>query len=368
MKATILIGVLFTLVSIAAGASMSVRLTTVVKKDPTLLHDSWGSTTLTNNKNIYYTGDIQLGTPPQTFTVIFDTGSTNLWVYSKDCWWSWPCWTRNTFNYKKSSTYERGNSSISVGYIDGTISGRYANEILTIGKANRSVTFIEAIKTSEGFLKAFTDKFDGVFGIGYPTSAASGANVLDDVFESFLVEPEFTGFSLYLTKDSSGSRTGGEIVFGDMDPSVFQGETLTMHDLAEPAKWAITLNQVIANGTSILTESSTAVLNTGTMNIIGPVEIVNATLQQLGIGLDGEVDCNRISDYPKLSFVIGKNTYDLEPEDYINTYSFLWMKRCKAAISTQLENSWIFGDTFLSKFYTVWDIKGKKFGLAHLKS
>jgi len=56
--------------------------------------------------NAQYFIEASVGTPPQTFTVVPDTGSSNLWLYSQSCW-SLPCWYHPKYDSKKSSTYQK---------------------------------------------------------------------------------------------------------------------------------------------------------------------------------------------------------------------------------------------------------------------
>jgi len=61
-----------------------------------------GNVVVNNYQNAQYYGEISVGSPAQLFQVIFDTGSSNLWMASKGCDSS--CGTHASYDSSKSST------------------------------------------------------------------------------------------------------------------------------------------------------------------------------------------------------------------------------------------------------------------------
>lgn len=61
---------------------------------------------LYNFKNMQYTGELSIGTMGNTFNVIYDTGSANIWINSKHCRDS-GCVNHKQYDSSESSTYKK---------------------------------------------------------------------------------------------------------------------------------------------------------------------------------------------------------------------------------------------------------------------
>merc|ERR1712088_787632 len=92
---------------------------------------------LINYLDAQYYGPITIGTPPQDFTVIFDTGSSNLWVPSTHCLESsvgtLPCRTHNTYNASESATYVENGEPFVLRYGTGQLRGFDSVDTVTFG-------------------------------------------------------------------------------------------------------------------------------------------------------------------------------------------------------------------------------------------
>ncbi|CAD7959077.1 unnamed protein product [Amoebophrya sp. A120] len=214
-----------------------------------------------------YFGQIYLGTPPQEFSVVFDTGSGNLMVPAKDCHSS-PCFSHRRYDSRQSATAKEinfdGTSVSSARNSDSFILRNYAAEdadavfmakesknshpeavdrdvlTVTFGTGEISGVFVrdEICLTSKGavedrnnfcsfgnFVTAVKETnepfedfaFDGVLGLSLPEmSQGSDFNFLNTMLSSGGTRNSGMVFSVFLSDDSEAEQS--EITFGSYKP------------------------------------------------------------------------------------------------------------------------------------------------------
>lgn len=77
-----------------------------------------------------YVGPVRLGTPGKEFKVIFDTGSSDLWVPSALCT---VCGRRPKYDSDISSTFVKDKRRFHISYMGGPVSGMLAEDTLRFG-------------------------------------------------------------------------------------------------------------------------------------------------------------------------------------------------------------------------------------------
>ncbi|KAK9498740.1 hypothetical protein O3M35_003307 [Rhynocoris fuscipes] len=334
--------------------------------------DGHGVESLSNYLNAQYYGKISLGTPAQDFNVIFDTGSSNLWITSHQCSiLNLACWTHSTYDNSKSSTYKANGTAISLNYVSGSMKGFLSEDVLEVGGLSiKDQTFAEA--TTEPGLAFVFAKFDGILGLAFPNKAA--LNILPPFYN--MVDQKVVDeavFSVYLNRDTKGT-TGGEIIFGGADEELYEKESLNYVKLSKEGYWQFNLDRVtVPNGVDACSEGCQAVADTGTSLIIGPTKQVNDINTKIGaqvVSGIGVVECDKINNLPPITFNIGGQNYTLEGKDYIMKIDAWFTTACISGfmgMDLPMEVQWILGDVFLGKYYTIFDVKNKQVGFANLK-
>lgn len=227
-----------------------------------------------------YYGEISIGTPPQTFSVIFDTGSSNLWVPSSKCLFSIPCYFHSKYVARKSSTYTANGKSCHIKYGSGSISGFFSQDNVEIGDlVVKDQVFIEA--TREGSISFLLAKFDGIFGLGFQEISVGNATpVWYNMVEQELVKEEV--FSFWLNRNTS-AEVGGELVFGGVDEKHYKGKH-TYVPLTEKGYWQFNMGDFLINNysTGFCVGGCAAIVDSGTSLLAGPTHVITEINHAIG--------------------------------------------------------------------------------------
>nr|XP_006636729.1 PREDICTED: gastricsin-like isoform X1 [Lepisosteus oculatus] len=323
---------------------------------------------LINYHNMAYFGKINVGTPPQTFYVHFDTGSSTLWINSVYCKGE-ACTHHPLFNPQKSSTYHSNEQPFSIHYGTGSLTGVIGYDTVTLGDLTVTNQKIGLSITEPGnhFARPL---HDGIMGLAFKQNEGTIVDTM--IKENLLEEPVF---AFYLSKSS---ERGSEVVFGGTDPSHYTGE-IHWVPVAHESHWQLVFEgfEIDHHSTGWCQSGCSAIVDTGTSLLACPPQYVDELHQALGAQQDQNgkyvFDCDSIDSLPPLTFIMNGAHLHLEPSAYVLVYQDDYGNSyCTSGIEGSREEYrdglpyWVLGDVFLRQFYSVFDQGNGRVGFATL--
>ncbi|KAI5168926.1 Renin [Manis pentadactyla] len=334
---------------------------------------SFGNSTapvvLTNYLDTQYYGEIGIGTPSQTFKVVFDTGSANLWVPSSKCSPLYTaCEIHSLYDSSESSSYMEDGTAFTIHYGSGKVRGFLSQDMVTVGGITVTQTFGEV--TELPLIPFMLAKFDGVLGMGFPAQAVGGVTpVFDHIVSQGVLKEDV--FSVYYSRDSH--LLGGEIVLGGSDPQYYQGNFHYV-SISKTGSWQIRMKGVSVGSAALLCEEGCmAVVDTGASYISGPTSSLRLLMENLGAKElstnEYVVNCNQVPTLPDISFHLGGRAYTLTSADYVLQDPYSTDDLCTLAlhgldIPPPTGPVWVLGASFIRKFYTEFDRHNNRIGFA----
>ncbi|SMN21158.1 similar to Saccharomyces cerevisiae YIL015W BAR1 Aspartyl protease secreted into the periplasmic space of mating type a cells [Maudiozyma saulgeensis] len=343
---------------------------------------------LKNNNDEYFSTTINLGTPSQELSVIFDTGSADLWVMNNNnphCLNNSvsnitdsptiDCSQITTFDYTKSTSFKKlSDDRFYINYVDETYAeGEWATDTLTIND-------IPISNMQFGLALNATTPVSGVLGIGFQRREAvrgypGASNEFYPNFPEVLKQEgivDVVAYSLNLGQTSS-------IIFGGLDTNAYDGDIYTFPMVNvyptvvdKPATLSLTIQGLEAydsNGqktSQIFNSKYPVLLDSGTTLVSFPMEIaekmanfVNATYSEYeSIYImdcpSDTINTGFVFDFGDLKLNISLASFILPPDG--ESYCGFGVLPSSGSITL--------GDSFLKNAYVVYDLENYQISLA----
>ncbi|XP_018406437.1 PREDICTED: lysosomal aspartic protease-like [Cyphomyrmex costatus] len=227
-----------------------------------------------------YYGVISVGTPPQKFKVLFDTGASNFFVPSIICD-NVACLSHSKYDSNKSHSYIEVGTYIGLDYAVGTLTGYLSTDVVNIAGVNvQNQTFTEAVAPDP---EAFSFLiYDGILGMSYPESSTKGVPpVFTSMIEQGLVSAPV--FSFYLSRHYNLYRNyDSELILGGSDPIYYDTE-FTYVNITNKGYWQFAMNKIKMGNMSLCVDGCEAIAHTGFPGISGPASEIALINKWIGV-------------------------------------------------------------------------------------
>jgi hypothetical protein len=322
-----------------------------------------------------YYGTVSVGTPPQEVRVVYDTGSSNLWVNNIPTpWWKKLLPHHQMYDHSKSSSYVANGTKFNIAYGSGPVAGFYSKDTVNIGDvAITDYTFAEVNDVKGlGMMWAF-GKLDGILGLGWDDISVDHVTTpLRSLVNSGKLDEEV--FAFYM---GSGGAAGN-LVLGGVDPDHYTGDFAytPVIDMVPGKKgyWTLKMDDIKMSGQSV-TSCRKAIVDSGTSLLAVPTADFAKIASTVGAKPMGSVpplnkeytfDCNATA--PDFDIVIEGKTYTLTKEDYaLQSGGSCILGMTALDVPAPAGPLYILGDVFMRKFYVKFDVGQKRLGFATLK-
>lgn len=308
-----------------------------------------------------YAGIVSIGSPQQDFKVIFDTGSSNLWVPSVECD-TQMCKMHHQFNHKKSKDFSLVGVNMGVKFGTGNIWGRLARDTVSLGTHKHQ---IKVAKQTFGMIEKehgqvfHTDKFDGILGLSFSALSMYKAPVLFSNIASqhLLTHPMF---SFYYSPSGKTSM----VEFGTPNKDHYKGK-IKWVDVSKPMYWQLKLKDIKVGKKHLNLcpdGDCKLVVDTGTHMFTSPSRHMNTILSEIGHGCNGD----------DITFVVedsqGQHEFTVESKYYMTKFN----GECRPGfMSLDVPEPrgplFIAGNLFMQKYLTVYSHHPKQVGFAVAK-
>ncbi|KAF9805833.1 hypothetical protein IEO21_08922 [Rhodonia placenta] len=350
-----------------------------------------GIATINQNYDSSYLGTVSVGTPAQSFPVVLDTGSSDLWLASTSCSGcpqDTPEFDPSSSSTLKQNTTTNAGSGIEIQYGSGAVKGTLASDKVSMaGLTIDPQTFLVVDEVSSQLLDG---NVTGILGLAFQNLASTGAVPFWQalISDGQLSSPEMSFFLTRFVDDENAltEEPGGIFTLGGTNSSLFTGdiEYQNLVNSGAPTFWMLSVSGVTVQGNSVSIptgDSAQAAIDTGTTLIGAPQDAAKAIWAAVpgSQALTGEYDgfyAFPCSTTVNVSMAFGGSAWPISPDDM--NLGVIENNMCMGGIfvldlgssvsSGNGNPSWVVGDTFLKNVYSVFRASPASVGFAQLSN